>query len=57
MAFHVYWPALTILTLFIVCVIIVLLRWGPKFCKTRNTALPDQYDWEDKTYEQKVSLA
>ncbi|EEB18865.1 hypothetical protein Phum_PHUM537370 [Pediculus humanus corporis] len=39
MAFHVYWPALSILTLFIVLVIIVLLRWGPKFCKTRNTTI------------------
>lgn len=57
MAFHVYWPALSVLTLFIVLVIIVLLRWGPKFCKTRNTALEDDYNWENKSYEQRISFA
>lgn len=57
MAFHVYWPALSILTLFVVLVIIVLLRWGPRFCRTRNEALSSQYNWEEKSYEQKISFA
>lgn len=57
MAFHVYWPALSVLTLFIVLVIIILLRWGPKFCKTRNTTISGQYDWEEKSYEQRISIA
>lgn len=34
-----------------------MLRYGPKLCKLRHTAKPPEYDWEDKTYEQKVSYA
>ncbi|XP_068918302.1 uncharacterized protein wrm2 [Tenebrio molitor] len=56
--FHVYWPATACLTLFlIVGVIIVLLRWGPRFCKTRHVALDVERDWQQQAYEQKVSYA
>lgn len=41
----------------IVGVIIVMLRFGHRLCKLRHTALPDDNDWEDKAYEQKVSYA
>lgn len=58
MAFHVYWPAMACVTLFVVGVIMVLLRYGPRYCKVRHTALPDtNAEWSDQTYEQRVSYA
>ncbi|KAJ1525476.1 hypothetical protein ONE63_010286 [Megalurothrips usitatus] len=57
MVFHVYYPALAVLVLFIAVVIMLLLRFGSRWCKLRHTAKPPEYDWEDKTYEQKVSYA
>lgn len=57
MVFHVFYPALAILVLFIAMCIMIMLRYGPKLCKLRHTAKPPEYDWEDKTYEQKVSYA
>lgn len=56
--FHVYWPAVTALTMFVFLgVIVVMLKYGPRLCKTRHTAKPNEFDWQDKTYEQKVSYA
>ncbi|XP_063910347.1 uncharacterized protein LOC135127711 [Zophobas morio] len=56
--FHVYWPATACLTLFlIVGVIIAMLRYGPRLCKTRHVALPDDSEWQQKAYEQKISYA
>lgn len=56
--FHVYWPATAALTMFILlAVIFVMLRYGPRICKTRNVTKPDENDWEYKTYEQRVSYA
>lgn len=53
--FHVYWPLSAFVTLMIVLfTIIILLRYGPVLCKTRHTALPDDREWEDKTYDQQV---
>lgn len=49
--FHVYYPPLLFLALFIVAVIVILLRYGPKFLKTRHTTLPPQADWYDVRYE------
>ncbi|XP_065171757.1 uncharacterized protein wrm2 [Atheta coriaria] len=55
---HIYWPVTACVTMFlIVGVIIVMLRFGHRLCKLRHTALPDDNDWEDKAYEQKVSYA
>lgn len=56
--FHVYWPATACLTLvLIVGVIIVMLRWGPRLCRTRNVALPERTDWQHRVYEQTVTYA
>lgn len=56
--FHVYWPATAALSLFlIVGVIIVMLKWGPKICNTRHTALPDRNNWRPVVFEQQVSYA
>ncbi|XP_018567129.1 uncharacterized protein LOC108907809 [Anoplophora glabripennis] len=56
--FHVYWPATACLTLFlIVGVIMVMLRWGPRICRTRNVALPERTDWQHRVYEQTVTYA
>lgn len=57
MSLHVFWPAATVLTMFVVGVILVLLKYGPRLCKTRHTTRPTEYEWEDKTYEQKVFYA
>nr|XP_972201.2 PREDICTED: uncharacterized protein LOC660911 [Tribolium castaneum] len=56
--FHVYWPATACLTLFlIVGVIMVMLRYGPKLCKTRHVAFADDNEWQQKAFEQQVSYA
>lgn len=56
--FHVYWPAVAALTMIVFLgVIVVMLKFGPRLCKTRHTAKPTDFDWQDKTYEQKVSYA
>jgi hypothetical protein len=56
--FHVYWPAVTALTMIVFLgVIVIMLKYGPRLCKTRHTAKPNEFDWQDKTYEQKVSYA
>lgn len=55
--FHVYWPATACLTMFVLGIIFVMLRYGPQICKTRNEAKPNEEDWQDRAYEQKVSYA
>ncbi|XP_050517856.1 uncharacterized protein LOC126892374 [Diabrotica virgifera virgifera] len=56
--FHMYWPATCAITLFlIVGVIMVMLKWGPRLCKLRHTALPDRGTWQHATYEQPISYA
>lgn len=57
MSLHVYWPATAILTLFVVGVIMILLKYGPRFCKTRNTPLPTNADLQDRAYSHRVSLS
>ncbi|XP_067003271.1 uncharacterized protein [Anabrus simplex] len=57
MSFHVFWPACAALTMFIVLIIVIILKYGPKLCKTRHTTKPSEEEWLDKTYEQKVSYA
>ncbi|XP_051163271.1 uncharacterized protein LOC127282812 [Leptopilina boulardi] len=57
MGLHVFWPASACLTLFVVGVIMVLLKHGPKFCKTRNVAFPSDEEWEEKTYSRKISVS
>lgn len=48
--FHVYYPPLFFLAMFIVAVIVVFLRYGPKFLKIRHTAIERKADWYDKEY-------
>ena len=56
--FHVYWPAVAALTMIVFLgVIVVILKFGPRLCRTRHTAKPTDFDWQDKTYEQKISYA
>ncbi|XP_044758324.1 uncharacterized protein LOC123316345 [Coccinella septempunctata] len=55
--FHVYWAATALLTMFIVGVIIVMLRWGPQLCKLRHTAIPDERDWGRKSYDHNISYS
>jgi hypothetical protein len=56
--FHVYWPAVAALTMIVFLgVIVIMLKYGPRLCRTRHTAKPNEFDWQDKTYEQKVSYA
>lgn len=52
------YPAIAILSLFITMVIILILRFGARWCKLRHSAFADHEYWnEDEAYEQKVSYA
>lgn len=44
--------------MFVVGVIIVLLRYGPRICGVRHHAVPDINEWEEgRAYDQRVSSA
>lgn len=55
--FHVYWPACAALTMVVLGVIVVILKYGNRLCKVRHTTNPTEDDWEDKAYDQKISFA
>ncbi|XP_012285167.1 uncharacterized protein LOC105702280 [Orussus abietinus] len=57
MGLHIFWPASACLTLFVVCVIMIVLKFGPKLCKTRHEPLPSDQDWEGKSYSRKISIS
>ncbi|XP_053971125.1 uncharacterized protein LOC128872456 [Hylaeus volcanicus] len=57
MGLHIFWPASTCLTLVVVCVIIVVLKYGSRICKLRHTALPSDQEWEGKAYSRKLSVS
>ncbi|XP_052751328.1 uncharacterized protein LOC128200799 [Galleria mellonella] len=57
MAFLMLYPAVAVLSLFVLLVIILILRFG-YLCKLRHTAFAEQEFWnEEVAYEQKVSYA
>lgn len=52
------YPAIAVLAMFVLMVIILILRFGARWCKLRHTTFSDQEYWnEDEAYEQKVSYA
>lgn len=57
MAFILFFPAVAALALFIVGVIILILRFGPRLCGLRHHALPDNHEWDEKSYEHEISYA
>lgn len=58
MAFMLIYPAVAVLSMFVLMVIILILRFGAQWCKLRHTTYADQDEWnEDEAYEQKVSYA
>lgn len=57
MALYILYPAVAALALFVIGVIIVMLRWGPRLCGLRHHALPDNDDLREKTYEHEISYA
>lgn len=57
MAFIILYPAVAALALFIVGVIIIMLRFGPRLCGLRHHALPDNHDWQERVYEHEISYA
>ncbi|XP_045784961.1 uncharacterized protein LOC123880715 [Maniola jurtina] len=58
MAFLMMYPAVAILSLFVLMVIILILRFGSRWCRLRHTTFADQEIWnEEEAYEQKVSYA
>lgn len=58
MSFMLIYPAVAMLAMCVLGVIMVILKYGPKLCKVRHHALPDQREWEDdKAYDQTVSFA
>lgn len=58
MIYVLFFPAVAFLLAFIIGVIIVQLKWGPRICGLRHTALPDEREWEeDKAYDHGISYA
>lgn len=58
MAFLMLYPAIAALSMFVLTVIILMLRFGARWCKLRHTTFADHEYWnEDEAYEQKVSYA
>lgn len=57
MAFLMLYPTVASLTLFVLIVILLMLRFGAQWCKLRHTTFSDDGYDEDETYEQKVSYA
>lgn len=58
MAFLMMYPAIAALAMSVLLVIILILRYGSRWCKLRHTTFSDQDYWnEDDAYEQKVSFA
>lgn len=57
MVFIMIYPAVAMLAMFIVLVIMLILKFGDRWCGLRHSALPDEKDWEEKAFEQKVSYA
>ncbi|XP_045510086.1 uncharacterized protein LOC123705383 [Colias croceus] len=59
MAFLMLYPAVAVLSLFVLIVIILMLRYGAQWCKLRHTTFSDEPygNDEEEAYEQKVSYA
>ncbi|XP_026673090.1 uncharacterized protein LOC108629476 [Ceratina calcarata] len=57
MGLHVFWPATACLTLFICCVIILMLKYGSRICKLRHAPLPSDQEWEEKAYSRNLSVS
>ncbi|XP_072747158.1 uncharacterized protein Wrm2 [Anoplolepis gracilipes] len=57
MGLHVFWPASACLTLLVVCVIIVLLKYGARVCNLRHEPLPSEEEWQGKAYSRKLSAS
>jgi len=58
MIWWVAFPGTAFVTMFVVGVIIVLLRYGPRICGVRHHAVPDINEWEEgRAYDQRVSTA
>ncbi|XP_032685006.1 uncharacterized protein LOC116850616 [Odontomachus brunneus] len=57
MGLHVFWPATACLTLFVVCIIILMLKYGARACKLRHEPLPSDQEWEGKAYSRKLSIS
>jgi hypothetical protein len=54
------WPAIAFLSLFVVLVIMLILRYGSKWLNLRHITFsdqPTQKQWEEKGYAQPVSYA
>ncbi|CAB0015030.1 unnamed protein product [Nesidiocoris tenuis] len=57
MGVHIFWPPLAMLVLFIAVVVMLMLRYGSRWCRLRHGPLPEKPDWSDQAYEQRVSFA
>lgn len=57
MAFIALYPAVAALALFIIGVIMIILRFGPRLCGLRHEALPDREPWQGRAYEHEISYA
>lgn len=58
MSFLMLYPAVAVLALCVMSVVIVMLRYGARWCGLRHVTLGEGDDWsESYAFEQKVSYA
>ncbi|XP_046735116.1 uncharacterized protein LOC124404776 [Diprion similis] len=57
MSLHVFWPATACLTMFIVGVIMIILKYGPRLFNARHVPLPSDQEWEAKSYSREISIS
>jgi hypothetical protein len=58
MGLHVFWPATAALTMFVVGVIMILLKWGPEICGKYQQRLTRRYNNEEQQgYAREVSVS
>lgn len=57
MGVHIFWPPLAALAIFVIVVVMLMLRYGEKWCRLRHNTLEEKADWSDEAYEQRISYA
>ena len=58
MVFMVLYPGVALVAMFIILIIMVMLRHGPRLCGLRHTVASSEHSHlEDEAYDQRISYA
>lgn len=57
MTLIIVYPAIAVLSMFVLFVIILILKFGASWCKLRHTTFAEPQYWLEDEYEQKDSYA